>query len=78
MESIRKQVSPVTAPQDVTPGEVVPLPSRELDTLAVDGVDPIFEAQAKLINHSVQCIGMGKVGHLTYLLRFHVLITWLL
>jgi hypothetical protein len=34
----------------------------ELETLHVDGVDPVFEAQAELINHAVQSMGMGKVS----------------
>lgn len=34
---------------------------RELRPLHVDGVDPVFEHQAQLVNHAVQVIGMGKV-----------------
>lgn len=34
---------------------------HELKTIHVDGIDPVFEAQAALINHAVQTIGMGKV-----------------
>ena len=34
---------------------------RELKALHVDGVDPVFEHQARLVNHAVQVIGMGKV-----------------
>jgi hypothetical protein len=34
---------------------------RELKSLHVDGVDPVFEHQARLVNHAVQVIGMGKV-----------------
>jgi hypothetical protein len=36
---------------------------RELKALHVDGVDPVFEHQARLVNHAVQAIGMGKVKH---------------
>lgn len=34
---------------------------REYGSLHVDGLDPVFETQAKLVNHAVQVIGMGKV-----------------
>ncbi|EXJ57717.1 uncharacterized protein A1O5_12507 [Cladophialophora psammophila CBS 110553] len=33
---------------------------RELKSLHIDGLDPVFEHQARLVNHAVQCIGMGK------------------
>lgn len=33
---------------------------HELKTIHVDGIDPVFEAQATLINHAIQTIGMGK------------------
>jgi len=36
---------------------------RELKSLHVDGLDPVFEHQARLVNHAVQVIGMGKVIH---------------
>jgi hypothetical protein len=64
MDDVKKQVSPVATSQDVTSGEVTALATGELETLTFDGVDPIFDAQARLINHSVQCIGMGKVCRL--------------
>jgi len=34
---------------------------REFTSLHVDGLDPVFEHQARLVNHAVQVIGMGKV-----------------
>ena len=34
---------------------------REYKSLHVDGIDPVFENQARLVNHAVQAIGMGKV-----------------
>lgn len=34
---------------------------REYKSLHVDGIDPVFEHQARLVNHAVQAIGMGKV-----------------
>ena len=34
---------------------------RELKSLHTDGIDPVFEHQARLVNHAVQVIGMGKV-----------------
>lgn len=34
---------------------------REFKSLHIDGIDPVFEHQARLINHAVQKIGMGKV-----------------
>ena len=45
----------------------------ELETLHVDGVDPVFEAQAELINHAVQSMGMGKVSRLHLLFGFALL-----
>ena len=33
---------------------------KELQALHTDGVDPVFEHQARLVNHAVQVIGMGK------------------
>ncbi|KAJ9620738.1 uncharacterized protein PV06_03357 [Exophiala oligosperma] len=33
---------------------------REYKSLHVDGIDPVFEHQARLVNHAVQAIGMGK------------------
>jgi hypothetical protein len=35
---------------------------RELKSLHIDGLDPVFENQARLVNHAVQTIGMGKVS----------------
>lgn len=34
---------------------------REYKSLHVDGIDPVFENQARLVNHAVQAIGTGKV-----------------
>lgn len=62
MDETKKDINPVTTSQEqVSSGEVASLPRDELETLNLDGVDPIFEAQAQLINHAVQCIGMGRV-----------------
>ncbi|KIW50104.1 hypothetical protein PV05_11724 [Exophiala xenobiotica] len=33
---------------------------REYKSLHVDGIDPVFENQARLVNHAVQAIGTGK------------------
>lgn len=65
MDDMKKEVSSVPTPEEFTLGELATLPKGGLETLAVDGIDPIFEAQAQLINHAVQSMGMGKVRLLT-------------
>lgn len=61
MEGITKEVNPGTTPQDVISDEKPTLTTGVLETLHIDGIDPVFEAQAQLINRAVQLIGMGKV-----------------
>lgn len=51
--------SPPTSPLPNEAAEVGSI--RELKSLHVDGIDPVFEHQAQLLNHAVQSIGMGKV-----------------
>lgn len=48
------------SPSQVESGEVENI--HELKSLVMDGLDPVFEKQAMLINHAVQTIGMGKVS----------------
>ncbi|KAI1610283.1 MFS general substrate transporter [Exophiala viscosa] len=45
-------------PRSVPTAEVGSI--REYTSLHVDGLDPVFENQARLVNHAVQVIGMGK------------------
>ncbi|EXJ79431.1 hypothetical protein A1O3_08933 [Capronia epimyces CBS 606.96] len=49
------------ATESAIPGETPEAGTfREYKSLQVDGVDPVFEHQARLVNHAVQGIGMGK------------------
>lgn len=48
-------------PQPLSEAPVEAGTVREYSSLHVDGLDPVFETQAKLVNHAVQVIGMGKV-----------------
>jgi hypothetical protein len=59
MDDKKTPPSPTETPQDVMSGEMGSI--HELKTMEADGIDPVFEAQATLINHAVQQIGMGKV-----------------
>jgi hypothetical protein len=47
--------SPTIEEQQAETGSV-----REYKSLHFDGLDPVFENQARLVNHAVQVIGMGK------------------
>ncbi|KAK4890939.1 hypothetical protein LTR27_010387 [Elasticomyces elasticus] len=56
-----KDLSVQPAKADVAVGTMDEISSiHELKTIHVDGIDPVFEAQAALINHAIQTIGMGK------------------
>ncbi|KAK5735813.1 hypothetical protein LTR17_007823 [Elasticomyces elasticus] len=56
-----KGLSAQPAKPDVAIGTMDEISSiHELKTIHVDGIDPVFEAQAALINHAIQTIGMGK------------------
>jgi len=58
MDDKKTSVETVAPPQ-VDRGEVEPI--HELQSLHVDGLDPVFEGQARLVSHAVQSIGMGRV-----------------
>ena len=51
--------SKTTSIHDVADGEVDQFPG-EIPSAHFDGLDRTFEAQAELVNHAVQQIGMGK------------------
>lgn len=61
MDDVKKSSSEPEVPhvRDVALGELEHA-RPELATLKADGANLMFEAQAALINHAVQKIGMGK------------------
>lgn len=68
MDGIANEISSAVVPQDIAlddnenDHEKPRALMVELETLHVDGVDPVFEAQAELVNYAVQSMGMGKVS----------------